>query len=380
MTSRLAQCEIIGPSADESNLRVVDRQMRIHLPWSFERTHQPCLRQTPVGASHEEGPRVTKPRDRGAASVDAAAAPSGAVVDGFYGEVSGGCFRAHCRGRGAVSEHVAADAGVSQITGRSSAAAGSRRSLPTGARQREDFRCVCILRRDGAGFVGAVSLLSGGAVRHALGRSVLMPLRRNILEPVVAVALLLGAAACGGGDVPGASPSDPTTSQGSASPTKSATTEPAWEKKYTPKQLKAYEAALKRWEEYESRSAPIWSRGKATDAAATLFKQYYPSPAWQRQARLLASYEQGSVTRTGTADVYWSKPKLITKNGLSVEINQCVDYTPIVTRQNGQETDRPAWALKPNVRTISLAKPKGHDWLIYGVVDASSGKARPCEP
>ena len=31
-------------------------------------------------------------------------------------------------------------------------------------------------------------------------------------------------------------------------------------------------------------------------------------------------------------------------------------------------------------QAISLEKPEGSDWLIYGVVDASSGKARPCTP
>ena len=195
------------------------------------------------------------------------------------------------------------------------------------------------------------------------------------------VALLATTTACGGGDdEPEATPSSSTPTTQSPSPTEPSPTETAWQDKYTEAQLDAYEAALSRYREYETRSEPIWAEGKATDRAEALFKQYFPSPLWQGQDRLLSSYEQGGVTRTGLADVYWSRAKSISDSGLSVVVNQCVDYGPIITEQNGKEAERPAWALKPNLRTISLEKPEGSDWLIYGVVDASSGKARPCKP
>jgi hypothetical protein len=208
-----------------------------------------------------------------------------------------------------------------------------------------------------------------------------MRFTRRLAAATATVALLATTTACGGGDdEPEATPSSSTPTTQSPSPTEPSPTETAWQDKYTEAQLDAYEAALSRYREYETRSEPIWAEGKATDRAEALFKQYFPSPLWQGQDRLLSSYEQGGVTRTGLADVYWSRAKSISDSGLSVVVNQCVDYGPIITEQNGKEAERPAWALKPNLRTISLEKPEGSDWLIYGVVDASSGKARPCKP
>jgi hypothetical protein len=204
-----------------------------------------------------------------------------------------------------------------------------------------------------------------------------MRLRRNASVVLTTAVLVLAAAACGGeSENPQSEPSTPDASDSPAAPT---TTAPAWEKEYTKKQLDAYDAALGRWEEYETRSAPIWARGKATEAAGQLFKGYFPSPNWQGQFRRLASYEQAGVKIEGKPGIYWTKPKLITDNGLSVVINQCVDYTQGTTTQNGEEVEAPDWVAEPNLRTISLSKPKGHDWLIYEVVDASSGKARPCK-
>lgn len=203
---------------------------------------------------------------------------------------------------------------------------------------------------------------------------------RNTVAAVAAAVLMLGAAACGGEDDPkgdGNSPS-PTVS---TSPTEDASqASDAWKSKYTKAQLTSYEDALARWNEYEQRSAPLWARGKATEAAAKLFKSYFPSPFWQSQYRRLASYEQAEVKVEGTPGIYWSKAKSISDNGLSVEINQCVDYTKGKTTQGGKTVNAPAWVSKPNLRTISLSKPEGHDWLIYGITDASSGKARPCKP
>lgn len=204
--------------------------------------------------------------------------------------------------------------------------------------------------------------------------------RRNATAVLTAAAFLLGAAACGGDEEPQADPTDSTTSASPSEPTSSAPPSDAWKKEYTKKQLKAYQDALDRWEEYEARSEPIWSKGKATEAAADLFKEYFPSPNWQGQYRRLAAYEQSDVHIDGTPGIYWSKAKSITKNGLSVEINQCVDYTKVKGTQRGKPTKPISWQQKPQLRTISLSKPKGYDWLIYGVIDASSGKDRPCTP
>ncbi|WP_300644523.1 hypothetical protein [Nocardioides sp.] len=204
---------------------------------------------------------------------------------------------------------------------------------------------------------------------------------RNTVAAVAAAVLMLGAAACGGEDDPkggdGNSPS-PTTSTAPTEDASEASDE--WKSKYTKAQLTSYEDALARWNEYEQRSAPLWARGKATEAAAKLFKSYFPSPFWQSQYRRLASYEQVDVKIEGTPGIYWSKAKSISDNGLSVEIQQCVDNTQIKVTQRGKPAKPVRAQQKPNLRIISLSKPEGHDWLIYGIKDASSGKPKPCEP
>ncbi|GAA0978852.1 hypothetical protein ENKNEFLB_01659 [Nocardioides aquaticus] len=205
---------------------------------------------------------------------------------------------------------------------------------------------------------------------------------RRIAVTTVSIALLATTAACGGGDdEPEATPtssSAPTTQ--SPSPTQPSPTETAWQDQYAPAQLDAYEAALSRYEEYETRSEPIWAAGEATDRAEALLKQYFPSPLWQGRLRMLSSYEQVDVQVEGLADVYWSRAKSISDTGLSVVINQCVDYTTVKVTQRREAAQPVEWQQKPNLRTITLEKPEGSDWLIYGVVDASSGKPRPCAP
>ena len=205
---------------------------------------------------------------------------------------------------------------------------------------------------------------------------------RRIAVATVSIALLATTAACGGGDdVPGAAPSSrtPTPTTQSPSPTEPSPTGTAWQEKYTDAQLEAFEAALSRYQEYETRSEPIWAEGKVTERAEALFKQYFPSPLWQGRLRTLSQYEQVDVQIEGLADVYWSRAQSISNSGESVVIDQCVDYTTVSVTQRGEAAPPVKWQQKPNLRTITLEKPKGYDWLIYGVVDASSGKARPCD-
>jgi hypothetical protein len=210
----------------------------------------------------------------------------------------------------------------------------------------------------------------------------MMRLRRNASILAITTALLLSATGCGGGDEPTAEPTaEPTETSTSDTPTESPSpTESAWQDKYSKKQLDGYEAALTRWEIYETRSEPIWAAGKVTERAEALFKQYFPSPVWQGYYDRLKTYQQVDVQVEGTPGIYWSRAKGISKNGRSVVIDQCVDYTTIKTMQRGEPATPVAWQQKPNLRTITLEKPTGYDWLIYGVVDASGGKARPCEP
>lgn len=203
---------------------------------------------------------------------------------------------------------------------------------------------------------------------------------RRLAVAAVSVALLATTAACGaGGDNPDASPPSSTTPTApSPSPTEPTPTEPAWQDKYTDAQLDAYQAALSRYEEYETRTEPIWAEGKATPRAEALFKQYFPSPAWQVYYQRLRTYEQVGVKIDGIPGVYWSRAKTISNNGGSITIDQCVDYTKVKTTQRGEPAKPIKAQQHPQLRTISLERPKGYDWLIYGIVDASQG-ARPCK-
>lgn len=208
----------------------------------------------------------------------------------------------------------------------------------------------------------------------------MMTLRR-IAVAIVLVALLATTSACvGADDEPKATPSSSSTyTSSSPSPIEPSPTETAWQDKYTEAQLDAYQAALSRYQEYETRSEPIWAEGKATDRAGALFKQYFPSPLWQGRLRTLSQYEQVDVQIEGVPDVYWSRAKSISVTGKSVVIDQCVDYTTVSVTQRGEPAPPVKWQQKPNLRTITLEKPEGFDWLVYGVIDASSGKARPCD-
>jgi hypothetical protein len=195
--------------------------------------------------------------------------------------------------------------------------------------------------------------------------------------------LSLGSAACSE-----AEDEDPGAASGSASPFPSASptaleptpAELAWQDNFTSAQLDAYNDALAQFESYETRTEPIWAQGKVTSRAEALFKQYFPSPIWQGYLRRLRTYQQVDVQIDGLADIYWSKAKSISAGGRSVVVEQCVDYTTISTTQRGSQAEPVDWQLLPNLRTINLEQPGGNDWLIYGIEDATSGKARPCTP
>lgn len=199
---------------------------------------------------------------------------------------------------------------------------------------------------------------------------------RRTLPTLVALTLVGGLAACSDDKKdPEPKATDSTTS---AEPTP---TEPAWEDKYSEKQLRAYEAALQRWESYLNRSEPIWAAGKATPQAEDLFKEYFPDPDWRSVFAQLKTYEQVDVTTKGQAEVFWSKAKDISKDGLNVTLEQCVNYSAAVTTQRGEVVEGETWGTQPRIREIQLSKPEGYGWLIYSLKDATS-KKRPkrCDP
>lgn len=199
---------------------------------------------------------------------------------------------------------------------------------------------------------------------------------RRTLSTLAALTLAAGLTACSDDkDDPNTSPTE---TPSSAEPTP---TETAWQDDYTAKQLKAYDAALQRWESYLQRSEPIWAAGKATPQAEDLFKEYFPDPAWRNQFEQLATYEEVEIKTTQQPEIYWSRAKRISKDLRGVRIEQCVLYSSGSTTQRGKPIESAKWATVPRLRTIELSKPKGFDWLIYGVTTAAS-KPRPerCTP
>lgn len=210
-------------------------------------------------------------------------------------------------------------------------------------------------------------------------------LRRYAPACVAFTALALFTTACAGESDPETEPTVGATSSATDS-TSEPTVEPsptadpdAWRTKFDADQLEAYDAALQRWESYESRSEPIWAKGVATPVAEKLFKEFFP-PSLNGYFDRLKTYEEVEVKSEGLASVYWSRARTISKQGNSVQIVQCVDYTTIQGTQRGEPVTRPGWLEEPQLRKIYLSKPEGYEWLIYGVVDASTGEPAPCKP
>lgn len=206
--------------------------------------------------------------------------------------------------------------------------------------------------------------------------------RRATATIAATAALTMGLVACGG-DEPDPIPSTSPSSSASA-PSPSPSTDPdAWKKKFNAKQVAAFDDALQRWEDFESRSEPFWAAGKASPQAEELFKEYLPSPKWRIEFMRLQTYEKAEVKTTGTPEVFWSRATFISKDATSVQIRQCIDYRAMTTTQHGKPTKPVSTRQQPVLRELNLSKPSGYDWLIYGINEAPNGKQledKPCNP
>jgi hypothetical protein len=213
--------------------------------------------------------------------------------------------------------------------------------------------------------------------RRVLGRLPLM--RPNTLRHLVAtavlVALTFALAACGSDDDPTPLPA-PTSTTPSSSPSP---TTPAWESKYTPEQIQAYNEALARWESYEQRAEPIWAKGKVTPAAKALFKEYWVS--WAVPLNRLTFYEQVGDKVVGVPKVLWSRASKVANfsgGGISVTIQQCIDPSTIeVKHAPGAQVQEQKQG--PYIRRISLTKAGATSYRVNGLFDVTSGKkVKPC--
>lgn len=199
---------------------------------------------------------------------------------------------------------------------------------------------------------------------------------RIAVNATMLVAVALTAVGCAGDDQPEAAPSVSSTPSPSTPPSPAITsTAPAWQAKYTPDEVAAFEAALQRWQSYESRSEGIWAAGKATRAAERLFQGYNGSPS---EYNRLVSYEAGDIQVIGLGTVLDSRPTAIelTGNAGSITIRQCVDYSERKTMQAGEILQQ--ITNQPQIREINmyLARDPDPRWFISNVV-RGEGKS-PC--
>lgn len=195
---------------------------------------------------------------------------------------------------------------------------------------------------------------------------------RTLLAAAACSALLFTAAGCGNDPEP--IPSS------SAKPTPSETA-PAWQSKYSEKQIKAYDEALARFTEYETKAEPIWADGKATVAAKSFFEEYFLNP--DEQYATLQSYDMYDVQLSGLPKVISSEPIELGDpdkggQGLATTIRQCVDYRTTTTMQNGEVAPKVESRQKPVLREIRLMKVGNVKWLISNIDTKPGGKDTPC--
>jgi hypothetical protein len=200
--------------------------------------------------------------------------------------------------------------------------------------------------------------------------------RTGILVAVTFAGLVL-TSACQSEAGPEPLPPAESSTTAAVTPRPSPTQPASWESKYTPRQLRAYESALRRYQEYETRSEPIWRAGKATPQTRAFFKEYFLG--WFNQQRLLATYEQVEVRMFGLGRTLRSRPIRVAfaDDGESVTIKQCVDFSTTRTTQYGKKTKK--LTTRPQVRVVTLSRftrPSEAPWKITDVENPRGG--RPC--
>ena len=201
---------------------------------------------------------------------------------------------------------------------------------------------------------------------------------KNGMLVAVTLAGLVLTSACQSEAGPEPLPPAESSTTAAVTPRPSPTQPAAWESKFTPRQLRAYESALRRYQEYETRSEPIWRAGEANARTERFFKGYFF--AWLNQQRRLAVYEEAEVRSFGLGRTLSSRPTRIVASGgsggQSVTIRQCVDFNGTRTTQYGKVTKK--FTRKPQVRTITLSRYNGPEapWMISSL-KTSLGK-QPC--
>lgn len=204
----------------------------------------------------------------------------------------------------------------------------------------------------------------------------------STLAAVAVVTIALLTAACDGNSPEARGPA-PTVAPAATDKVETTPSTPttSWQTAYTSDELSAYDEAISRFATYEQRSEPIWSAGKVTPAAEALFRDFFPSPAWQLVLDKLTTYEQVEVKVSGLPTIVWSKATRIsvTPTGAAVAVRQCADYTVVQTTQYGSVVDREAVFNGPVLRTLRLQRSGTGEWLIYENREPTAKDAKPCD-
>lgn len=181
-------------------------------------------------------------------------------------------------------------------------------------------------------------------------------------------------ASCDSGDPaagPSGEPTPGTQSQTtSTSPEASPTASEAWRSKYTPDQLKRFDAALERWQQFSARYNEAARRGVDTPGIEAMFGEYSTTAAVDYSA-FLDQFVRGGARLEVPAVPIWFSAKEVGPSW--VVIKQCTDFSKVRVTVNGEVAKQP----RPFRRliTVRMSKTPGNDWM---KVRANSGELQPC--
>ena len=197
-----------------------------------------------------------------------------------------------------------------------------------------------------------------------MGKSRHVTLARRFVMAAVCSLVLVG---CGN--------SSDTPQRPSAPPKATITTPPpAWESKYTAKELAIYREAVQRAAAYESKAQPIWAAGKATRAAKALFEDNLLT--WQLDWADLQSYEKQGIQIARAPKVLSTEPesiKLLDKGAAETKLRRCVDATDLGGTINGKPLNE--GTDKPVIQSVTVYKYDDSSWR-FGKFNTTD---KPCD-
>lgn len=193
----------------------------------------------------------------------------------------------------------------------------------------------------------------------------------NTCAALGAAVLLLGLSGCGGGN-PKSDPSQSPTL--STSPSNSPTPQPTWDNKFTPAQMKRYQAARAIWQEFWAFYTEAARKGIDTPAVQAGFAKYVTDPITEHQ-NFLDIYVTGGVRMEKPPTVLWTSASKITKT--DVVFNYCLDMS---TDHEVNETTGQVNPIKPPLKRLVTVQMHNttQGWKQQGFLNQYKEQA--CDP